>query len=303
MSKKEFRPQLMVALMVVFLIWFVGRPLSGVALARLGENAEKSGKDARAAFLYEWAVRFRPTDSQVRLRLANLYLGQLKPYEAAQVLIEASESDPKNGRVHNLLGWSYYLMYNLAVPELREAVRLDPMYDRAHYNLGLVAGEKGLWEETEDQFRKVVELNPESPWGYNDLGWALYKQGKIAEARSTLEKAVSLDPSNPWVLNNIGWLRYEQGEASQSVEYFAKVITRTPADIASQYGLSTQGYGPYTQSDVVIITAYYNLGLAYEKLGRKVEAIAAFMEYLSRDEQGRWTRDAKDRIQRLGGTI
>jgi len=61
---------------------------------------------------------------------------------------------------------------------LREAVRLDPRFADAHYNLALTAEKLGLENEARRHWRRYVELEPASEW-------AAYARERLARESRT----------------------------------------------------------------------------------------------------------------------
>ena len=47
-----------------------------------------------------------------------------------------------------------------AIAEYREALRLNPNDDEAHFNLGVALGKKGDWDGAIAEYREALRLNP-----------------------------------------------------------------------------------------------------------------------------------------------
>ena len=47
---------------------------------------------------------------------------------------------------------------------LRLAVRLEPHYADAHYNLAFVCDRLGAYPEAREHWQRYIELDPTSPW-------------------------------------------------------------------------------------------------------------------------------------------
>jgi Tfp pilus assembly protein PilF len=62
---------------------------------------------------------------------------------------------------------------------LRHAVRLDPSYPDAHYNLAFVCEKLGAQNEARRHWEAYIKLDPASPWcGYARQRLASSKVGK-----------------------------------------------------------------------------------------------------------------------------
>ena len=65
-----------------------------------------------------------------------------------------------------------------AVPDLKEAVRLDPALVEGWLCLGMYARAKEDWPEVEKDCRQLVRLMPKDPGPRGELALALLRQGK-----------------------------------------------------------------------------------------------------------------------------
>ena len=79
----------------------------------------------------------------------------------------------------------------------RMAIRLDPKYARAHYDLGIILLSKHQLAEAESHLAKAVEADPEFGDAYYSLGSVRGRQGKFQEAVAALREALRLDPEDP----------------------------------------------------------------------------------------------------------
>ena len=79
----------------------------------------------------------------------------------------------------------------------RSAIRLDPKYEEAYYNLGVLL-KFNRPSEALVHFRRAVELDPEYACAYRELGFVLSKSGPNPEAENHLRKAIQLEPNDAW---------------------------------------------------------------------------------------------------------
>jgi len=64
----------------------------------------------------------------------------------------------------------------------REAVRLDPSNERAHFNLGLSLLKISAWDEALKHYKLAVELRPENAQAYSELEEALVQAGRLEQS-------------------------------------------------------------------------------------------------------------------------
>jgi tetratricopeptide (TPR) repeat protein len=94
-----------------------------------------------------------------------------------------------------------------ALEHLRTAIRIQPDYDSAHYELGqlYLAGNdlKEAWKE----FETVTRLNPTDSQAFGNLGYIALRQGRWGEAQNYLETALRLNPEDEVAQKNLRLIR------------------------------------------------------------------------------------------------
>jgi Tfp pilus assembly protein PilF len=78
--------------------------------------------------------------------------------------------------------------------EYNEALKLDPTYSLALYNLAVELAVKQPAEAI-SLYQRVLAIEPNYVAAVYNLGLLLYQQGQIAEGQSYLSRAISADPS------------------------------------------------------------------------------------------------------------
>jgi tetratricopeptide (TPR) repeat protein len=155
---------------------------------------EKSGAELQAIGLYEKARLDDPRHMQhVCRRLGVLYDRQGSFARALEEYQKALQINPKDHEVLNDLGYAYYARGNLLEAEkyLRQALAVDPHYERAWVNLGMVLGEQQRYQESLGAFGKALP----AAQAQCNLAFLLTTQGKREEARQAYRTALSLDPT------------------------------------------------------------------------------------------------------------
>lgn len=101
---------------------------------------------------------------------------------------------------HNDLGVAYERggQVVLAAAEYRRALRRDPSYALARFNLGNLAARSGRWAEAERHYRRALENIPSDPDARNNLAIALLRLGRRGDetewmARSAVALGVGAD--------------------------------------------------------------------------------------------------------------
>jgi len=134
------------------------------------------------------------------------------------------------------------------------ALSLDGQLAEPHATLGSVNSALWQWTESEKEFKTAIELNPNYPTTYHWYSILLKDLARNDEAAAMIKRAQELDPLSSVISVNVSRLYLElQHNYEASVQNTLKIIELDP------------NFAP----------AYEYLGLAYLKLGRGAEAIAA----------------------------
>lgn len=161
---------------------------------------------------------------------------------------------------HNNLGLEYARQkkYESAKSEYFTAIGIDPELDASYNNIGTLEYFQKNFLDSEKWFRQVLKLSPENPSSLYNLGLSYKAQNKTALACEFFQRA--WDKSfYPDAGNELGLIALNSGDISSSIEMFRSIIDRYP------------GY----------LSAYYNLGLAYQKLSDFENSRRYFEIYLS----------------------
>jgi len=104
-------------------------------------------------------------DESELLHLAMQAMRQDRHDEATRLLKRAHEDFPQSARVLHLLGAEHAQMglFDRAVAEMAEAIRLDPSLTAARFQLGLLYATSGRAVEAEATWQPLEQLSPEDP--------------------------------------------------------------------------------------------------------------------------------------------
>lgn len=166
-----------------------------LAYRTIGEVHEESGRKALAERFYRKALDVKPNLA------ANMYLGMLlfdtdRREEAKKYFKQALKLNPDFEEAHYYMGL-YYMekgKRKLAERSFRRAVSLDPKYIEAISNLGYLAAKAGRFKEARNLFAKAVRLNDKNIANVLYLALTLRDLRRLKEAESTFKKAISIDP-------------------------------------------------------------------------------------------------------------
>ena len=129
---------------------------------------------------------------------------------------------------------------NEAIPILRDALRIDPQYGRAHALLAWCHALNAtyLWTADPDceveAARRAVDatkgLIDDDPTALTAAGAATGFCGDQEGASALLEQALALDPNNAWAWARWGWTGIYRAQPQQALERFEQAMKLSPLD-------------------------------------------------------------------------
>jgi len=146
-----------------------------------------------------------------------------------------------------------------AVPQLEEAVRLQPDFSPAHYNLGFALTALGRPDEAIAHYRRAIELKPDYPQAHNNLGGVLQAQGAVDEAVLHYRLALQFNPHHVEAHSNLGNVLQFRGQLDEAISHYRAALAAKPEDAAT----------------------HNNLGWSLAAQGKRKEAISHYRQALA----------------------
>jgi tetratricopeptide (TPR) repeat protein len=202
-------------------------------------------------------------DFETSYFLGIAYLEAAKLSDASAWFHQLESSMGESAALHMLFGRAYLVtkLPQQAIPEFRQAIRLDPKYPRAHGFLGyayLEHYQEEGYPRAREEFEKEVELHPDEYQVQELLGIANVNLRDFPGAEAALLRAVRLRPQEPSLYLYLG------------ETYAATNRTKAAVEVLERY-VSMVG-NPEEDKLREVSRAYYLLGQNLRKLGRVEEA-------------------------------
>jgi len=174
------------------------KAIPGIDLVKEG-NALKDKQDyAGAVAKYEQALAANPALTNVYVDMGSMYSAQKQYDKAIESYNKFLETQPTNSEVKIYL--ADVLLQAGKNDEAQKAladVNLDTVQDGdALYNLGARYYNAGNMDQAIRFWEKSVQLNPKNSDAHLQLGLAYYSAKKMDQAKAELQKVVELDPSS-----------------------------------------------------------------------------------------------------------
>jgi arylsulfatase A-like enzyme/Tfp pilus assembly protein PilF len=221
-----------------------------------------------------------------------LLAGQID--EAARTLKPLVADDPSNSVFRGMLAKTYRRQgdYSRSIALYREAVVAAPDDPEARYNLAVTLQEAGRTSEALAAVTEAIRRDPSRPEAHNALGIALSQTGKPAEALAEFDKAAQLDPRDARAQNNRGNVLRQMGRAAEAEEAYRRAVVLAPRYAEAWNGLGALEVArdrpaaaiPDFQRALELAPQYHearlNLGIAFETMGDRPAALAAYRDFI-----------------------
>ncbi|MCX6089150.1 MAG: tetratricopeptide repeat protein [Candidatus Atribacteria bacterium] len=153
--------------------------------------------------------------------------------------------------------------FKKALPYFEDAVKKDPQYADAYFEIGYCQLYSEKYQEAIKAFKKVLTLKPEDSESFFYLGMSYAELEDYQNAIKAYQESIRLNLNEPDAENNLARIYYHQQNYDEAIIHYQKAIAIKP-----DYAL-----------------AYYNLGVLYSDVGKNDEAIHAYQESIRIDPQ------------------
>jgi Flp pilus assembly protein TadD len=174
------------------------------------------------------------------LRGVELLTNQ-NPSQAIPELDEALALDPQLAEAHDAKGLARLALGDPAAArtEFRRAIALKPNLAEAHLGMGLALGQSGELTAAAKEFRIAIEIRPAYAEAHKRLGVTLRRLGDENGALAEFEKAARSDPSDPEAWYDLGLARKSRNDLAGAIAAFRKSLELKPDYEKARYNLGT----------------------------------------------------------------
>ncbi len=195
-----------------------------------------AGRLAEAEQLYRQILTADPRQHGALHMLGVVCAQSGRREMAIQTITQAIAICPTDPSYHNSLGEA--LRATGRVSEARAcyeaALKVDPSFAPAHFNLGLLVGID--WpSEAQRHYERTLTLAPEYTPTRVNLGNVLRAQGKREQAVAAYRDALAAQPNDTDALANLGAVLTELGQLDESNEILEQVVALFYHDISHRY--------------------------------------------------------------------
>ncbi len=197
------------------------------------------------------------------LKISADYSRQGKLEDALTAGQQALKLDPQYAAAHYDLGIIYGRMgrFQAAVESFQQAIQLKMDDARCRFNLGVAYSKLNNWQDAIGQFRQAIEMDPKYLSARFNLGLSYSELGRYQEAVATFKEALNLQPDSAEIYSNLGTVYGKMADLPAAIAAFQQAI----------------------KIDHSFEAAYVNLGKACAQLGRFQESQDALKQAIKID--------------------
>ena len=265
-------------------------PQSAQPTVRDAASALAAGDVKHAETELNVILKASPTDVHAMNLLGIVYAQQKRELEAEALFKQAITLHPDFAGAQASLGLLYVQMakYDLAVPPLQEALRLDPGREDARSALitawrgqAHASADHGDLEKALAILIQARKLNPDDAGVQYDLGMIGLRMSLFSDAVTAFENVLNLRPDDPQAFYGLGRSKMALAEFDEGQQAFERYVRLRPDDASG----------------------YYALGLTFEALQRTAEAREQYEKSIVLQPQQTESYFHLGLIEREGGNL
>jgi len=206
--------------------------------------------DQRAALqeaLMQHRLEKYPGDFAANFNLGDLMMNQDNPAAAVPYFHLAVAADPASAIAAGELGAALFAKGDAgeAEQEFRRALKLDPKYVDARYNLASVEANNEEWAAAANDFQEVLKINPAHKNALQHMGevlflWAdaLAKSGDREQAIQRYRESLILRPDDPDLHAHLGAVLADLKRLPEAKSEFEAVLKLDPQSQEAKQALT-----------------------------------------------------------------
>lgn len=226
------------------------------------KNAKGREEDMKAYFTPIFNMKFKRSHkicSEIMSEPATVKVGE----EVLEKIRTGSLKDAELARYYRLLhdfnqdtpwvvnNYAVLLIRQQSYAEahslLKEALKLQPNYSIAHYNMGVLLMDMDKLGDAASSFERAIKFDPSLAEAYNNLAVNLISQREYEKAFKQLEKAISLSRQGKFLVN-MGVLQKNMKQYDSAVDFYDEAISKKEDVVRAMYNKAnllriTKDYG------------------------------------------------------------
>ena len=215
---------------------------------------------------------------------------QLNFWKNGVTLFEHAISVTNNNyQAENNLGTAYGSKnLDKAIFHYKAALKINPGYATALYNLGTIYEKKSRKDEAIRYYLKALKVKPNYFDALNNIGIVFYHKGEYDKAVSYFKRALKAQSNKTGARLNLANVLFLQSKPDEAVSEYQKILQTDSKNADAHYNLAyvlssenkideaVHHYNETLKIDPKYSKAYYNLGNILMRQGKIREALVYF---------------------------
>ena len=271
---------------------------------------------------FSWQSELAMTDNAMKVAprwpflqnyIGAYYAEQRRFPEAEQAYLATIETDPKYYDAYSNLGDIYREQGKLSDAErcYLNAIEFGARYADTYYNLGVTYVGEGRNADAEQPLLRALKIRPTHLKARYNLGWLYAQQGKDSLAEQAYAEVLKQDPTYPEPRINLGILltklaRYDEAlthlRTAQRYASDHPILIYAVGDVylkTQRYEEAVAAFNQVNARNLHQNMVHTRLGLCYEGLGRKAEAMTEFQKAIQVAPNDPSTDAAREHLAKL----
>lgn len=151
----------------------------------------------------------------------------------------AVKTSPSSSLGHLNAGANFAFLknYDLALPELKKAMDINPKELGAHNEIGAIYLNENKLDEAEKEFLSELQINPNAYKALSNLGVVYLNRQQYDAALNYLQKTIELNPRHTNTYSNLGYCYMKMNLPEAAEKVWKKTIDIEPAHLNAHYNL------------------------------------------------------------------
>jgi Tfp pilus assembly protein PilF len=196
---------------------------------RYGNVAKQLEKWELAENALAQALRLDPTSSLIMENIGSLWAmrtdkGERESFQIAKQWFLQALKHERHAPLLSQLGATYVALDDSASARdaFEEAIRIDPNYEEALYNLAKIEKKEGDAQKAIDLLERAIQIDPDYAIAHQLLGTLYQKGGDLTRAEYHFRRSIEIDPADYWsniYLANLLGVQGRNPEAEQTYRF------------------------------------------------------------------------------------
>ncbi|CDH44154.1 tetratricopeptide repeat protein [Candidatus Contendibacter odensensis] len=208
------------------------------------------------------------------------------------------------GLIFSVMGGQDSRLLERAVACHQQAIRLQPDFIDAHYNLAGVLRALNRLEAAVVHYRETLRCSPGFATAHYELGNLLWSLGRLAEAEDCYRQTLALEPTHADAANHLGAIAWAQHRVEEAFSWYGMALALRPDCTEARYNLgiawaeqandiaAAECFQQVLEVDPLFAPAHYQMSRLQHRRGQLQEALDSHQQAVAlRPTDAQWLNE------------